>query len=60
MNAVFRWEFRPGSTTYIVWTQNRQDEQRPARLAFGPDVSALWRAPADNIFMIKVSYWISR
>ena len=60
VNAVFRWEFRPGSTTYIVWTQNRQDEERRGRLDFGRDASALWRAPGDNIFMIKVSYWISR
>jgi hypothetical protein len=25
VNAIFRWEFRLGSTLYLVWTQNRQD-----------------------------------
>ena len=30
VNAVFRWEFRPGSTAYVVWTQQREDEEAPA------------------------------
>ena len=25
VNLVARWEFRPGSTLYLVWTQRRQD-----------------------------------
>jgi hypothetical protein len=43
-----------------VWTQQRQDEQRPGRPEFGPDMAALWRAPSDNVLMVKVSYWLSR
>ena len=42
------------------WTQQRQDEQRPGRPEFGPDMAALWRAPSDNVLMVKVSYWLSR
>jgi hypothetical protein len=57
---VFRWEFRPGSTLYVVWTDDRQDTQWPGRLALGQDLSALWRAPGDDVFMVKVSYWLSR
>jgi hypothetical protein len=60
VNAVFRWEFRPGSTFYLVWTQQRQDEARRGVFALGPDTSSLFRAPGDNVIMAKVSYWFSR
>jgi len=42
------------------WTQQRQNEQRPGRPEFGPDMAALWRAPSDNVLMVKVSDWLSR
>ncbi len=60
VNAVFRWEFTPGSTAYVVWTQQREDEDGPGRLALGPDVKSMFQAPADNVLMVKVSYWFSR
>jgi hypothetical protein len=60
VNAVFRWEFTPGSTVYLVWTQQREDFARPGQFAFGSDVSSLVHAPADNVVMAKVSYWFSR
>jgi hypothetical protein len=60
VNAVFRWEFRPGSTMYVVWTQDREHTARAGRLELGPDASTLWRAPSDNVLMVKVSYWLSR
>lgn len=60
VNAVFRWEFRPGSTGYLVWTQTREDSQRPGRFALGPGVSSMFAAPGDNVVMVKVSYWLSR
>ena len=60
VNAVFRWEFKPGSTVYLVWTQQRQDLARPGQFAFGSDLSSMVRAPSDNVVMIKVSYWLSR
>ena len=60
VNAVFRWEFRPGSTAYVVWTQQREDEEGPGRLAFGPDLNSMFSAPGDNVLMMKVSYFLSR
>ena len=60
VNAVFRWEFRPGSTAYVVWTQQREDEEGPGRLAFGPDLTSMFSAPGDNVLMVKVSYFLSR
>ena len=60
VNAVFRWEFRPGSTAYVVWTQQREDDEGPGRLAFGPDINSMFSAPGDNVLMVKVSYFLGR
>ena len=60
VNAVYRWEFKPGSTLYVVWTQQREDETTDGRFAFNPDISRMLRAPGDNVFMVKMSYWFSR
>ena len=58
--AVARWEFRPGSTLYLVWTQSRSDAREFGDLRFGESFSDLVREEADNIFMVKVSWWLSR
>lgn len=57
-NAVLRWEFRPGSTFYFAWTHSRSDRAPIGTLDLQRDVDALRHAPADNIFMVKLSYWI--
>ena len=54
--VVFRWEYRPGSTFYLVWTQNRQDFANPGDLDFGRDLGDLISAKGDNIFMLKATY----
>ena len=60
VNAVFRWEWRLGSTLYVVWTDQRQDFRNPGEFRLGRDARALFRAPADDVLMVKVSYWLSR
>jgi len=57
-NAVMRWEFRPGSTFYLVWTQTRSEEDDAGTFRFGPSISNLARADADNIFLAKVTYYL--
>jgi len=59
-NAVLRWEFRLGSTLYFVWTQRRQDQAYPGDFSFSRDTRALLRAPSDDVFMIKVAWWLGR
>jgi Domain of unknown function (DUF5916)/Carbohydrate family 9 binding domain-like len=54
--VVLRWEFRPGSLLYFVWTQNRADYANPGDLRIGRDLGDLFSAPGDNIFLLKVSY----
>ena len=57
-NAVLRWEWRPGSTLYLVWAQNRSGSQPRVRgVGFG-DLVDSFGANGDNFFALKVSYWI--
>lgn len=60
VNAIFRWEWRLGSTLFVVWTQQRQDYANPGDFAFGRDISSLFQAHADNIFAVKLAYWLTR
>jgi len=53
---VLRWEYRPGSLLYLVWTQNRADFANPGDFNFSRDFRDLLTAPGDNIFMIKFTY----
>ena len=59
VNAVFRWEWRLGSTLYAVWTQQRQDSST-ADFSLARDLRALAGAPGDNVFMVKLAYWFGR
>ena len=59
-NAVLRWEFRPGSAAYFVWTQNRNDSDPTGEFRLGRSFSTLWNAKADNILLVKFTFgWIS-
>jgi len=60
-NAVLRWEYRPGSALFVVWTQGRDLASSEAgRLHTGHDLRELFRRPPDNVIAVKASYWISR
>ncbi|MEN8223327.1 MAG: DUF5916 domain-containing protein [Acidobacteriota bacterium] len=54
--VVLRWEYRLGSTLYLVWTQNRADFNNPGDFSMGRDFSNMLSAPGDNIFMLKFTY----
>src|SRR5690606_37410579 len=43
-NAVFRWEYRPGSTLYLVWTQDRNDTAAYGDVRLRRDGGELFRA----------------
>jgi hypothetical protein len=58
-NAVLRWEYRPGSTLYLVWTHASQLPDLPrGSIDFNEDVGSLFHGPSENIFLVKVSYWL--
>jgi hypothetical protein len=58
-NLVFRWEYRPGSTLFLVWQRQQASELDDGRFAFGRDLSALLTAPAENVFMVKMNYYFA-
>ncbi len=58
-NAVMKWDWRPGSTMYLAWQQTRNDFTPIGDFAFGHDIDNLFSAKPDNIFLIKVSYWLN-
>jgi Domain of unknown function (DUF5916)/Carbohydrate family 9 binding domain-like len=59
-NAVFRWEYMPGSTLFLVWTQQRNDTESIPTFDIGPSFTRLMATDADNIFLAKVTYYLNR
>lgn len=57
-NAVLRWEYRPGSTIFFVWQRRQADRASVGNFDLGRDADALFAAPADNRFIVKVNYWL--
>jgi hypothetical protein len=60
LNTILRWEWRPGSTVYLVWTENRANTENPGDFAFGRDLGDLFSSAPDDVVMVKVSWWIGR
>jgi hypothetical protein len=58
-NAVLRWEYRPGSTLFVVWTHERDGDVTDGRFRLGRDARALFAEGGKNVFLVKVSYWMS-
>jgi hypothetical protein len=60
-NVVFRWEYRPGSTLFVVWNEGRQGYvPHEGNTNFQGDVRELMRLHPANTFLVKMSYWLSR
>lgn len=58
-NAVLRWEWRPGSTLFVAWQQMRSDFENVGDFGFRRDQRALWNARPDNVFVVKLNYWLN-
>ncbi|HEY9450827.1 MAG TPA: DUF5916 domain-containing protein, partial [Gemmatimonadaceae bacterium] len=58
-NAVLRWEWRTGSTLYLAWQQSRRDIDAVGDFSFGRDRRALFGTRPDNIFLVKIDYWLN-
>ena len=57
-SAVVRWEFRPGSALYVVWNENRSEVAPIGDFDMRRDLSALPDAPSQDVFLVKLSYWL--
>ena len=56
---VLRWEYRPGSSLFLVWQQGKQDDENYGDFRFGRDFGGVFSAPSRNVFLIKFSYWLN-
>ncbi len=63
VNVVFRWEYRPGSTFYLVWKQGRSEyaERGWSGDSFNTSLSPddMFDTEPENTLLAKVSYWFS-
>ena len=60
INAVLRWEYRPGSTLFVVWTQRRSGSFPDPSFDVGRDFGRdLLLDRPTNVLLVKLSYWLS-
>ncbi|HUP20569.1 MAG TPA: DUF5916 domain-containing protein [Gemmatimonadota bacterium] len=57
-NLVLRWEWRPGSSLFVVWQQNRSGFDAAGRLVGGGDLLDSLSADGQNVLAVKFSYWL--
>lgn len=55
-NVILRWEYRPGSTLFLVWTQTREYFDRLGDFDLRRDMDALFDTVPGNTFLVKVNY----
>ena len=61
-NTVLRWEFRPGSTLFLVWTQSREadltsDSENDFEFRPLQSLGNSFTDEGENIFLVKCRYW---
>jgi hypothetical protein len=59
-NAVLRWEYRPGSTLFFVWQQNRAGATDTGEFSFGDNAQGVFDRASRNVLLIKATYWLNR
>jgi hypothetical protein len=56
-NLVARWEYKPGSTLFFVWTHGRTGYDNISNLSVSESMNSLFDLYPENIFLIKFNYW---
>jgi hypothetical protein len=59
-NAVLRWEYRPGSTLFFVWQQDRAGATDTGEFRFGDNATGVFDRASRNVLLIKATYWLNR
>lgn len=55
---VLRWEYRPGSSVFAIWSHNQDSSDYDGNFRLGRGISRLGKSEAEDIVMLKVNYWI--
>lgn len=58
-NVVLRWEFLPGSTLFFVWTHMKENINNLYFNKLNRDISEIFKIIPDNVFLIKLNYWLN-
>ena len=56
-NLVARWEYRPGSTLYIVWQHSMSNQSGNFLPGWDQNLERMFGLPSTNVFMVKLNYW---
>jgi hypothetical protein len=56
---VLRWEYRPGSTLFVVWQQARENDAVPGGFNTGRDLRDIFAVAPKNVFLVKFAYWLN-
>jgi hypothetical protein len=59
-NMVVRWEYLPGSTLYLVWSQTRSQSESDGNFDYGNNMNELFDTHPYNVFLMKLSFRIGR
>jgi hypothetical protein len=57
-NVVLRWEWRPGSTLFVVWQQSLSDTAMVGDAVNIGDMFRSVTAPGPNLFVVKTTFWL--
>ncbi|MCC7264685.1 MAG: carbohydrate binding family 9 domain-containing protein [Candidatus Latescibacteria bacterium] len=60
-NMVLRWEYRPGSALFLVWSQSRRadlDEAVDPELRPLSGVQDSFTDEGNNLFLVRLNYWL--
>ena len=56
---VLRWEYKPGSTIFVVWQQAREGSVVDGAFRFNRDFHDLFSTSGRNVFLVKLAYWLN-
>ena len=56
---VLRWEYRPGSTLFVVWQQGREDSAPYGDFRFRRDFRGIFGVQPRNVLLVKLAYWLN-
>jgi len=56
-NVLLRWEYIPGSTLYLVWTQGRAGDSGDYETGFSQRFGDTFALPHEDALVLKISYW---
>jgi len=59
-NMVVRWEYLPGSTIYLVWSQTRNQSVSNGNFNFNNDLTKLFDEKPYNVFLLKMSFRLGK